>query len=168
MLHRKGVNLANELLRHLVLELLNSCACCALFFARVETPCVQRLHRSSYASKESYNPVAVEEETPSNETENQNTNPQTKQQPNQNKPKKQPPKKNNCTWCATRAAKSAKLREGETGAMNSAFALSTSSPQGVVDQHTSDSSTPLIGDHFSRSVMLVERDHFGQAPCCEN
>ena len=67
--------------------------------------------------------VAVEE-TPSTDTEEPKPKPPnnttTKQQT-----KNQPPG-NNCTWCATQAAKSTKMREGETGAMNSAFALSTS------------------------------------------
>ena len=106
--------------------------------------------------------VAVEE-TPSTDTEEPKPKPPnnttTKQQT-----KNQPPG-NNCTWCATQAAKSTKMREGETGAMNSAFALSTSLPQRAVDQQTSDSSNPLSGDLYSRSVMHFESGHIGRAPC---
>ena len=107
--------------------------------------------------------VAIEE-TPSTDKENQDTktpnNTATKQ--NQTRTSPQEP---TATWCATQAAMSAKVREGETGAMNSAFALSTPLPQRGVDQHSSDRSNPLSGDLYSRSVMHVERGHIGRVPC---
>ena len=85
--------------------------------------------------------VAVEE-TPSTDREepkqpNPQTTQQTKTKTNKNNPKTGP-QEPTATWCATQPAMSAKMREGETGAMYSAFALSTSLPQRGVDQHSSD------------------------------
>ena len=82
----------------------------SVFFARVETPCVQRLHRSSCAGQERVTiQVAVKETT--RKTSKTNTTP--------TKNPKRNPKRKTATWGAAQKAVSAKMRGRETGAMNS-------------------------------------------------
>ena len=135
-------------------------------FAQVETPCVQRLHRSSYASKERVTIQVAVEETPSTDREqNQNnqtpqSNPATKTKTNQ-----KPAARNQLQPGAQLKRPCQPKCEKVTGAMNSAFALSASSPQRGADQHSSDRSNPLGGDLYCRSVKHLERGHIGRVPC---
>ena len=86
------------------------------FFARVEALCVQRMHKSPQASEERVtNQVAKQHHTKTNKTPKPNTNTQ--------KTKSQV--RNSSRLCQP-------VEKGETGAMNSAFALSTSSSRHFV------------------------------------
>ena len=79
---------------------------------------MQRLHRSSYASEVKVtNQVEVQKNQPNKATNQTNS-------PNHTNPKTTPTE--TATWYVAQAAVSAKEREGETGAMNSAPALSSS------------------------------------------
>ena len=72
-----------------------------LFFARVETPCVQRLRRSSYASE-----VRVTSQVEAQKKPNDQHN-QTKQN-HQTTPTQKRPKQKTATWYVAQAAVSAK------------------------------------------------------------
>ena len=88
---------------------------------------MQRLHRSSCASEERVTiQVAIKE----------NTKKPTKQTPTPTKAPKSNPKRKTATWGVAQEAVSAKMRGRETGAMNSALALSTSLPPGSVGLHS--------------------------------
>ena len=88
---------------------------------------MQRLHRSSCASEERVTiQVAVKENT--KKTNKTNANPQPKPKSN--------PKRKTATWGVAQEAVSAKMRGSETGAMNSALALSTSLPPWSVGLHS--------------------------------
>ena len=73
----------------------------ASFFAQVETPCVQRLRRSSYASEVR---VTIQVEVQKQQSK---TNNQTKQT-HQNTPTQKRPQQKTATWCVAQAAVSAK------------------------------------------------------------
>ena len=80
---------------------------------------MQRLHRSSYASEVRVTSQVEVQKKPDKQHNQTKQNHQTTQTQKRPQPK-------TATWYVAQAAVSAKGREGETGAMNSAPALSSS------------------------------------------
>ena len=109
----------------------------------METPCAQRLSYYPGCSKE----------------DNQGTNkPTTEPQP------KTKTKRQTATWCVAQEAVSAKMRGGETGALNSTLALSTSSPPWSVGLHSLRQSDSFLGTDLSCLSMAVRSGigHYGR------